>query len=228
MSQPSARHLPHGCIWYERGHDEQGLETMMTKPVNDYALDQIWRRGRSYNGWTDTPVSETVIRAVYDLTKMGMTSANCSPARFVFISSEAGKERLRPLLMESNVDKTMSAPWTVIIAHDMEFHEKIPELFPHNPEAKDWFSDDALRETTAFRNGTLSGAYLMLAARAIGLDCGPMSGFDNAGVDKEFFLGDEATKNWRSNWICNLGHGDAGSIFERSPRLGFDQACQIV
>jgi len=200
----------------------------MTKPVNDYALDLIWRRGRSYNGWTDQPVSEPVIRAVYDLTKMGMTSANCSPARFTFIGSPEGKERLRPFLMESNVDKTMAAPWTVIIAHDLEFHEKIPQLFPHDPGAKDWFADDELRKTTAFRNGTLSGAYLMLAARALGLDCGPMSGFDNARVDKEFFLGDNATKNWRSNWLCNIGHGDDSTIFDRSPRLAVDEACQIL
>lgn len=200
----------------------------MKKPVSDFALDQIWRQGRSYNGWTDKPVAETTIRAVYDLTKMGMTSANCSPARFTFISSEAGKERLRPFLMEGNVEKVMRAPWTVIIAQDLEFHEKIPELFPHNPGAKDWFADDELRHTTAFRNATLSGAYLMLAARALGLDCGPMSGFDNAGVDKAFFLGNENTETWRSNWICALGHGDDESIFARSPRLPFDQACQIL
>jgi len=200
----------------------------MTKPANDYALDLIWRRGRSYNGWTDQAVSEPLIRAVYDLTKMGMTSANCSPARFVFIGSPEGKERLRPFLMESNVDKTMAAPWTVIIAHDLEFHEKIPQLFPHNPGAKDWFGDDELRMTTAVRNGTLSGAYLMLAARALGLDCGPMSGFDNTSVDKEFFLGDDDTKNWRSNWLCNIGHGDDSTIFDRSPRLTFDEACQIL
>ncbi len=200
----------------------------MTKPVNDHALDLIWRQGRSYNGWTDQTVSETVIRAVYDLTKMGMTSANCSPARFTFIGSTEGKERLRPFLMESNIDKTMAAPWTVIIAHDQAFHEKIPQLFPHNPGAKDWFAEDELRKTTAFRNGTLSGAYLMLAARALGFDCGPMSGFDNAGVDKAFFLGDKDTKNWRSNWLCNIGHGDDSTIFERSPRLAFDEACQIL
>ncbi len=200
----------------------------MTKPVSDNALDQIWRRGRSYNGWTDAPVPETKIRAVYDLTKMGMTSANCSPARFVFIGTDEGKERLRPFLMEANVDKTMRAPWVVIIAYDLEFHEKIPQLFPHNPGAKDWFSDAAHRETTAVRNGTLSGAYLMLAARALGLDCGPMSGFDNGGVDGAFFLEGDATKNWRSNWLCNIGHGDDSTIFDRSPRLAFDQACQIL
>lgn len=201
----------------------------MTKhPVNDYALDLIWRQGRSYNGWTDESVSEAKIRAVYDLTKMGMTSANCSPARFVFLQSSEAKARLRPYLMEGNVDKTMTAPWVVICAHDLEFHEKIPQLFPHNPGAKDWFADDENRRVTAIRNGTLSGAYLMLAARALGLDCGPMSGFDNAGVDKEFFLGDGETKNWRSNWLCNIGHGDDSTIFDRSPRLAFNEACQVL
>jgi 3-hydroxypropanoate dehydrogenase len=201
---------------------------MSKNPVNDYALDLIWRDGRSFNGWTDEPVSETKIRAVYDLTKMGMTSANCSPARFVFIGSSEGKERLRSFLMEGNVDKTMSAPWVVICAHDLEFHEKIPQLFPHNPGAKEWFAEEGNRTTTAIRNGTLQGAYLMLAARALGLDCGPMSGFDNAGVDKEFFLGAEGSKTWRSNWLCNIGHGDASTIFDRSSRLPFDEACQVL
>lgn len=209
------------------GYDAFGAR-MTKSPVNDLALDQIWRQGRSYNGWTSDRVPETLIRATYDLTKMGATSANCSPARFVFLQTPAAKERLKPHLIESNVDKAMTAPWVVIIAHDLEFHEKIPELFPHNPGAKNWFSDDRLRETTAFRNGTLQGAYLMLAARALGLDCGAMSGFDNAGVDAEFFLSEERTKNWRSNWLCNIGHGDPSSIFERSPRLSFDDACQIL
>ena len=200
----------------------------MANPVNDYALDLIWRQGRSYNGWLDKPVPETLIRAVYDLTKMGMTSANCSPARFVFLHTREAKERLRPFLAPGNVDKTMAAPWVVICAHDLEFHEKIPELFPHNPGAKDWFADDDNRRTTAIRNGTLQGAYLMLAARALGLDCGPMSGFNNAGVDAEFFAGKEETRHWRSNWLCNLGHGNDSSIFPRSPRLAFEDACQIL
>lgn len=200
----------------------------MKNPVNDYALDLIWREGRSYNGWQDERVPETLIRAAYDLSKMGMTSANCSPARYTFIGSDEGKERLKPFLMEGNVEKTMAAPWVVIISHDLEFHEKIPQLFPHNPGAKEWFSDEENRHLTAFRNGTLSGAYLMLAARAVGLDCGPMSGFDNAGVDREFFLNREATKNWRSNWLCNIGVGDDTTIFERSPRLAFEEACEVL
>ena len=201
---------------------------MKKKPVNDHALDQIWRQGRSYNGWTQANVPETLIRATYDLTKMGMTSANCSPARFVFLQSADAKARLKPFLMEANVEKTLAAPWVVIIAHDLEFHEKIPELFPHNPGAKDWFSDEQNRHTTAFRNATLQGAYLMLAARALGLDCGPMSGFNNAGVDEEFFVGNDTTKTWRSNWLCNIGHGDDSTIFERSPRLSFEDACLIL
>lgn len=201
---------------------------MSKKPVNDYALDQIWRQGRSYNGWTGDNVPETLIRATYDLTKMGMTSANCSPARFVFLQSTEAKSRLKPHLMPANVDKTLAAPWVVIIAHDLEFPEKIPQLFPHNPGAKDWFADEENRHATAFRNGTLQGAYLMLAARALGLDCGPMSGFDAAGVDQEFFVGNEATKTWRANWLCSIGHGDEASIFERSPRLSFEEACLIL
>jgi len=152
----------------------------------------------------------------------------CSPARYVFLQSAEAKERLRPYLMEGNVDKTMSAPWAVIIAHDLNFADKIPELFPHNPGAKDWFADPDVRDVTAFRNGTLSGAYLMLAARALGLDCGPMSGFDNAGVDKEFFEGDPETASWKSNWLCNIGYGDDSTIFERSPRLSFEAACRIL
>jgi len=205
------------------------LEPIMTKhPVNDHALDQIWRQGRSFNGWTSEGVPETLIRATYDLTKMGMTSANCSPARFVFLQSAEAKDRLKPHLMPGNVDKTMAAPWVVIIAHDVQFQEKIPQLFPHDPGAKDWFNDDHVRETTAFRNGTLQGAYSMLAARALGLDCGPMSGFDNAGVDETFFLNDVATKTWRSNWLCNIGRGDDTSLFDRSPRLSFEEACLIL
>lgn len=201
---------------------------MKKSPVNDFALDQIWRQGRSYNGWTNERVPETLIRATYDLTKMGATSANCSPARFVFLHSPDAKARLKPHLMAGNVDKTLAAPWVVIIAHDLEFHEKIPELFPHNPGAKDWFNAEKHRHLTAFRNGTLQGAYLMLAARALGLDCGPMSGFDNDGVDAEFFLKDDSTRTWRSNFICNIGHGDESTIFERSPRLSFEDACLIL
>ncbi len=199
----------------------------MAHPVNDHALDVIFRDARSYNGWVDKDVPEILVRAVYDLAKMGPTSANCSPARFVFVSTPEGKERLLPLMSEGNRAKTAAAPWVAIIAHDLEFHEKIPQLFPHNPGAKDWFHP--VKEETAFRNGTLQGAYLMLAARSLGLDCGPMSGFDKAGVDKEFFLGEEGEmKNWRSNFICSIGHGDRSTIFPRSPRLDFEEACRIL
>lgn len=199
----------------------------MAHPVNDHALDVIFRDARSYNGWREEAVPEVLMRAVYDLAKFGPTSANNSPARFVFISSEEGKARLLPLMMEGNREKTKNAPWTVIIAYDMEFHEKIPKLFPHAPEAKDWFHH--IKVETAFRNGTLQGAYLMLAARSLGLDCGPMSGFDMDAVNKEFFESQEGEmKNWKANFICNIGHGDRTTIFERSPRLSFDEACRIL
>lgn len=199
----------------------------MAHPVNDHALDVIFRDARSYNAFKEDSVPETLMRAVYDLTKMGPTSANCCPARFVFISSDAGKDRIVPLMSEGNKEKTRGAPWTVIIAHDMEFQEKIPELFPHNPDAKNWFDDN--REETAVRNGTLQGAYLMLAARSLGLDCGPMSGFDMDGVNAEFFESEDGEmKNWKANFICNIGHGERDSVFPRSPRLDFDDACRLL
>ncbi|MEM8986083.1 MAG: malonic semialdehyde reductase [Pseudomonadota bacterium] len=197
---------------------------MSAHPINDEALDVIFRDARTRNGWEDKPVSETLIQAVYDLMRWGPTSANCSPARFVFVTSQAGKERLKPFLQGANADKTMAAPCCVIIGHDMAFYEKLPELFPHT-DAKSWFTgNDALAEATAFRNGTLQGAYLMIAARALGLDCGPMSGFDNAGVDKEFFAGTSVT----SNFLCNIGYGTDENLFPRSPRLSFNDACEIV
>jgi 3-hydroxypropanoate dehydrogenase len=199
----------------------------MAHPVNDHALDVIFRDARSQNGFLDKDVPQVLMEAIYDLAKMGPTSANCSPARFVFISSKEGKERLLPLMSEGNRDKTKSAPWNVIIAHDMEFQEKMPELFPHNPGAKNWFDNN--REETAFRNGTLQSAYFLIAARALGLDCGPMSGFDMDGVNKEFFENqDGEMKNWKANWICNLGHGDKSKIMPRSPRLAFDEACRVL
>ena len=199
----------------------------MAHPVNDHALDVIFRDARSQNGFLDKDVPEILVRAVYDLAKMGPTSANCSPARFVFVHTPAGKERLLPFMSEGNRAKTAAAPWAVIIAHDLAFQEKIPKLFPHAPGAKDWFNSN--RDETAFRNGTLQGAYLMLAARAIGLDCGPMSGFDAAGVNAEFFENDEGElKNWRANWVCNIGYGDKSKLFDRSPRLEFDEACRIL
>ena len=197
---------------------------MSDKMINDEALDLIFREARTRNGWEERPVTETLIQAVYDLMKFGSTSANCSPARFVFVASKEGKERLKPHLLEGNVAKTMTAPVCVIIGHDLAFYEKLPELFPHT-DAKSWFvGNDELIEETAFRNGTLQGAYLMIAARALGLDCGPMSGFDKAGVDDEFFKGTTV----KSNFLCNLGYGTDKDLFPRSPRLPFDDACQIV
>ena len=197
----------------------------MQKMLNDQGLDLLYRNARSQNAWTPEPVSETLVRAVYDLTKMGPTSANCSPARFIILTSQAAKERIRPYLSEANTAKVMTAPVCVIFGYDLAFYEKLPTLFPHNPGAKDWFtSSPALAETTAFRNGTLQAAYFMMAARALGLDCGPMSGFDNAGVDREFFAGTTI----KSNFICAIGHGDPKGLFSRSPRLPFEEACRIL
>jgi 3-hydroxypropanoate dehydrogenase len=196
----------------------------MPTPLSDDALNQTFRAARTRNGWTDEAVPETLVRAVYDLARMGPTSANCSPARFVFVS-KAARGRLLPLLMPSNADKTMNAPWTVIVAYDPQFYDKIPQLFPHNPGARDWFSGSPeLAQETAVRNGTLQGAYLMIAARMLGLDCGPMSGFNKAGVDAEFLAG----TGWKSDFLCNIGHGNEDNLFPRSPRLSFEEACLIV
>ena len=201
----------------------------MAYPVSDEAFDTLFRKARSYNGWQDKDVPETLVRATYDLHKWGPTSASCSPARYLFLRTAEAKERLIPHLIGPNKEKSRAAPWVVIIAHDMEFQEKIPELFPHNPGAKDWFNEPKARHDTAFRNGTLQSAYFLIAARALGLDTGPMSGFDNDGVDKEFFIGQGGEmENWRSNWICNLGYGSQDGLFERSPRLGFEDACKIL
>jgi len=188
------------------------------------ALDLLFRQARSHNEWLPMPVPDALLRQVYDLTKWGPTSANSSPARFVFLRSPEARARLLPCLSEGNVAKTKSAPVTAIIAMDMKFPEKLPELFPHAP-ARTWFEGNAaLIETTAFRNSSMQGAYLMLAARALGLDCGPMSGFDNAKVDAAFFEGE----SWKSNFICNLGYGNADKLFPRSPRLSFEEACRLL
>jgi 3-hydroxypropanoate dehydrogenase len=193
--------------------------------IDAAGLDLLFREARSQNKWRDEPVSDETIRALYDILKFGPTSANSSPARFVFIRTKEGKERLAPALSSGNMAKTMSAPVTAIIAYDPKFFEKLPKLFPHNPDATNWFtSNDSLAATTAFRNGTLQGAYLMIAARSLGLDVGGMSGFDNAKVDAEFF----AYNGWRSNFLCNIGHGDPEGVFARSPRLDFDEACQLA
>jgi nitroreductase len=197
---------------------------MSTHAINDEALDIIFRNARTQNKWLDKPVSNAMLMATYDLMRWGPTSANNSPARILFLTTQEAKERLKPHLSEGNRAKTMSAPVTAIIGYDVDFPDHLPRLFPHNQDAKNWFKDPVLREATAFRNGTLQGAYFIIAARAVGLDCGPMSGFDNAGVDKEFFAG----TNIKSNFICSLGYGDPSGLFPRSPRLAFDEACKIL
>lgn len=196
----------------------------MTKPLDDAALDTLFRQARTHNAWQDRPVSPETLRAIWDLAKWGATSANCSPARIVFVVTPEAKAKLKPCLAPGNVEKTMAAPVTALIGHDETFYEKLPELFPH-ADARSWFvGNDALIRTTAFRNGTLQGAYLMLAARALGLDCGPMSGFDNAKADAAFFAGTAV----KSNFLCNLGYGDPAGLHPRGPRLPFDDACAIV
>ena len=187
--------------------------------LDDKALDQLFREARSYNGWTDEPVTDEEIHAIYELMKMGPTSANMQPARIVWCKSLAARQKLADCASEGNKMKIIAAPVVAIIGFDIDFHDELPWLFPHT-DAKSWFEgDEAGREVGAFRNSSLQGAYLMLAARALGLDCGPMSGFDNAAVDKAFFA-DEPRH--RSNFICAIGHGDPASIFGRSPRPEFD------
>ncbi len=188
------------------------------------ALDQLFRTARTHNAWRDLPVPEAKLRELYDLLKMAPTSANASPARFVFVTSPEARAKLKTALAPGNVEKTMTAPVTVIIGHDMAFYDKLPQLFPH-ADARSWFAgNDALIASTAFRNGTLQGAYLMLAARAVGLDTGAMSGFDNAKVDELFFAGTQV----KSNFLVNLGYGDEKGLFPRSPRLSFEEAASIV
>ncbi len=195
-------------------------------PILDQAaLDQLFHAARTHNAWQQRPVSDDLLKRIYDTMRMGPTSANCSPARIVFVTSKEGKEKLKPALSGGNLAKTLAAPVTAIIAYDLRFYEKLGQLFPHDLSAHSWFDkDEAVAFSTAFRNGTLQGAYLMLAARAYGLDCGPMSGFDNALVDKQFFAGTHV----KSNFLCNLGYGDPAGVFPRSPRLSFDEACSII
>jgi 3-hydroxypropanoate dehydrogenase len=188
------------------------------------ALDQLFTQARTRNGWSDEPINIDAIRQIYDLAKMGPTSANISPARFIWTLSAEAKDKLAALALPSNGDKIRKAPVTVIIGYDLDFADRIPELFPHNPGAKDWFADPAFAETAGFRNGTLQGAYLMLAARALGYDCGPMSGFDNAAVDDAFFAGTRI----KSNFICSIGKGTDEALFGRLPRLAFEAANQII
>ena len=191
--------------------------------LDDRALDQLFREARTQNKWQDRPVPDATLEQVYNLLKWAPTSANSSPARFVFIRTAEGKAKLKQALSPGNVEKTMTAPVTVIVAHDVEFYEKLPFLFPH-ADARSWFAGNpAFAETSAFRNGTLQGAYLMMAARSVGLDVGAMSGFDNAKVDELFLAG----TTWKSNFLVNLGYGDPNGLFPRSPRLSFDEACRF-
>jgi 3-hydroxypropanoate dehydrogenase len=188
-------------------------------PLDDDALDLLFRQARTHNGWQDRPVADDLLRQAVEIAKMGPTSANCSPMRVVFVRSPAGKERLEPALSAGNVEKTIAAPATAIVAYDLAFHELLPRLFPH-ADARAWFSgNNALVAETAFRNGTLQGAYLMLALRSIGLDVGPMSGFDREKVDAAFFAGTSI----RSNFLCNIGYGDPSKRFPRSPRLAAEE-----
>jgi 3-hydroxypropanoate dehydrogenase len=197
----------------------------MNGVMSSVDLDLIFRRARTHNVWLDKPVEDDLLKQIYDLARMGPTSANMCPLRIVFVKSPEAKERLKPALNAGNVDKTMKAPVTAIIGMDIHFYEKLPQLFPH-ADAKSWFKDlpENVLEYTALRNGSLQGAYFMLAARALGLDCGPMSGFDNAKVDQAFFAGTTI----KSNFLCNLGHGDASKLHPRSPRLSFEEACKVI
>lgn len=195
----------------------------MADRLSKEALDQIFLEARTHNGWLDRPVSDDLLREVYDLAKMAPTSANCSPMRVVFVKSAEAKERLLACVAPGNVDKTKAAPVTAIVATDTRFYEELGRLFPH-ANARAWFEgNDALVESTAFRNGSLQGAYLMLAARSLGLDCGPMSGFDAPKVNAAFF----PDGRYRANFLVNLGYGDSSKLFPRSPRFAFEDACKI-
>ncbi|MCW5731909.1 MAG: malonic semialdehyde reductase [Alphaproteobacteria bacterium] len=196
----------------------------MSNILSDSGMDLIFRQARTHNAWLDKPVSDVTLQALHELYRMGPTSANCSPARVLFLKSREAKERLAPALSAGNLAKTMAAPVVAVIGYDLDFARHLPKLFPHNPDASNWFKDPRAAETTAFRNGSLQGAYLIVAARALGLDCGPMSGFDNAKVDAAFFPDGKV----RSNFLCNLGYGDRTKLRPRGPRLAFDEACRIL
>jgi 3-hydroxypropanoate dehydrogenase len=195
------------------------------KTLSKEALDQIFVQARTHNVWLDRPVSDETLHEVYDLMKWGPTSANSSPLRIVFVKSPEAKAKLLPTVSEGNSAKVQSAPVTAILAQDLEFYEKLNKLFPHNPQARSWFAgNDAVIHATAFRNSSLQAAYFIIAARSLGLDCGPMSGFDAEKLDAAFFSG----TRWKSNLICSLGYGDHTKLFPRAPRLDFDEACRIL
>ena len=198
---------------------------MPNTPLTPAALDQLFLEAHTFNAWQDRAVPDELLHRLYETLRMAPTSMNCSPARIVFVKSKAAKEKLSQALMEGNRAKTMAAPVTAIIGYDTVFFEQLPKLYPPMPGARDMFAGNAaLSDTTAFRNGTLQGGYLILAARALGLDCGPMSGFDNAKLDELFFAGTRI----KSNFLCNPGYGDAKGFYPRGPRLSFDEACSIA
>jgi 3-hydroxypropanoate dehydrogenase len=197
---------------------------MSHAPLDKAALDQLFLEARTYNAWLDKPVPDELLYRLYETMRMGPTAANSIPARIVFVKSKEAKEKLSPALSEGNRAKTMAAPVTAIIGYDLRFYEKLDKLFPNAPGASNWFDqDDQVAYTNAFRGGTLQGAYLIIAARALGLDCGPMGGFDNARVDEMFFSGTQV----KSNFLCNLGYGDPKGVYPRNPRLSFGEACRI-
>jgi 3-hydroxypropanoate dehydrogenase len=205
----------------------QSMDTVPSTPrrIDDSSLRQLFLNARTHNGWLDQPVPDGMLRELYDIVKCGPTSMNTQPMRLLFLRTAAAKQRLRRHLVPSNVEKTMAAPVTAVVGYDLAFHEHLPTMFPHRPDARVMYEGKLpLIEATAFRNGSLQGAYLIIAARALGLDCGPMSGFDNAGVDAEFF-GDTQVK---SNFLCNLGYGDHSKIFDRSPRFDFASVCTLL
>lgn len=207
--------------------------------LDDAALDQLFRQARTFSYWQNRPVSDETLHALYELMKFGPTSANSSPARILFLRTPEAKQRLVPALAPSNVEKVLTAPVTAIVAYDLRFYEQMPKLFPHAPGYRDVFAKSLqLAESTARRNSSLQGAYLIIAARALGLDCGPLSGFDNAKVDQEFFGASQADSSCdhefiscadvRSNFLCNLGYGDPSRLHPRNPRLAFEEACRIL
>ena len=214
------------------------IEKPRVSRVSDDALDLVFRKARTHSAWLPKPVPDELLRELYDTLKWGPTSANITPARFLFLRSAAAKERLRPSLAPGNVDKTMAAPVTVIVAYDLKFYDKLPKLFPNSPAMRDMYvNNPQLIEETAKRNSALQGAYLIVAARALGLDCGPMSGFDNAKLDEEFFAAGKCEDcaeeffpagHVKSNFLCNLGYGDPAKLNPRNPRLDFSEACSIL
>ena len=207
-----------------RNQSESSNFAATKTPISQEALDQLFYDARTHSTWLSEPVPVELLRKAYELARLGPTSANGSPARFVFLTTPGAKALLKPVLAPGNVDKTMAAPVTVIIAWDTEFHEHLPKLFPQFDMRPYFVGNKPLIEENAFRNSSLQGGYFILAARSVGLDCGPMSGFDNAKLDAAFFAGTP----WKSNFICNLGYGDPSKLHPRNPRLDFDEACKIL